>query len=282
MSTNVKLLDKVTRLVERRQDDIGRLAGRFGLAYSPQHTREFLGGVRNVLTARRLQSYDTFKVIASAAILAEDYDLIDSLLEHLARAEGARSVDADVVAASIRAMTIDSMTGRLQSAVGVGDLATAERWLQAAYHFGLPPYAAVRPLIEAWRARDPQQAARLEAGYRQQAERAGSSFEDRLSAAQAHRELRELILPVYEQLVATGDLARAEQQLERLYACDLADFAPVQALADAYLARNATPGSPEYRRAEALVARFLHDVGEPLGALVALDAVRYQNSRLKS
>jgi hypothetical protein len=191
----------------------------------------------------------------------------------LDRFEGsAREVDAQVAAAGISAMTLDAQLARLQAAVDAGQLAQAEQYLQAAYLFGVPPREALRPLLEALARRDARRAQALEQDYLARLARAGASFEDRLVQARARRQMRDLILPVYEQLVAAGDLPRAAQQLERLYACDLSDFAPVAALADAYLARG------EREPARKLVARYMHDVAEPLGAEHLLDAVRYQNT----
>lgn len=272
------LLDKIVALVERRQDTVARLADRMGVDYAPQRTQDFLGGVKQILATRKPAQFDHLKIVASAALLGDDYELLTHVLEYLDRVEGPKEVDADVVAAGIRVMAVDSLVGRMQAAVAAGDLPQAEQHLQRAYAFGLPAPEQLQPLLDAVRRRDPRRAAAIEQAYRAGLERASRSFDDRLNASRAKRELRGLVLPVFEDLVAAGQLDQAEQHLNRLYAADLSDFAPVGLLADAYLSRDPTPGSAPYRRAEALVARFLRDVGEPLGPMVALDAVRYQNA----
>jgi hypothetical protein len=276
MSANEQLLKRVSILLDQRQDQIAGLAARLGVDYQPHRTREFFGAIEMALAGRKAGDFNRLQLIASAALLAEDYDLVERLLAHLDRFEGAaREVDAQVAAAGIRAMALDAQLARLQAAVDAGQLAQAEQFLQAAYRFGVPPREALRPLLDALVRRDAPRAQALEQDYLARLARAGASFEDRLVQSRARRQMRDLILPVYEQLVAAGDLARAAQQLERLYACDLADFAPVAALADAYLARG------EREPARALVARYMHDVAEPLGAEHLLDAVRYQNAHFQ-
>lgn len=276
---SVTLLDKIVGLVERRQAQFAQLASRMGVDFAPQRTGDFLGGIKGILATRRPAQFDHLKIVASAALLADDYELLARLLEYLEHVEGPQGVDADVMALSIRAMAVDSLMGRVHALVAAGQLQTAEEWLQQAYAFALPAASQLEPLVAAVRRRDPIRAAQIEADFRARLERASRTFEERLTAARAKRELRKLILPVYEGLVAAGELEQAEQHLNRLYAADLSDFGPVAALADAYLARDAQPGSAARLRAEAVVARYLHDVGEPLGPVQALEAVRYQNAR---